>query len=304
MPREHPSGRQLSISHGDQSLTAVQVGGGIREYRRGTRPILDPYGMDEMCPAAHGQLLLPWPNRLGGGRYRFQGRELQLPLTEPERGTAIHGLLRWVAWEVASEADDHVALAARIYPQTGYPFLIDARIEYHLDDAGLTVIISATNPGDEAAPFGVGQHPYLSPGASTVDGARLRVPAGRRLEVDERLLPTGRTADVGGPLDFREQREIGTTRLDHCFTGLERDAQGRASIDLEGQDGVTVTLWMDMAWGWAQIFTADSLPGPLTRRALAVEPMTCPPDAFRSGDGLIVLQPGGRFSASWGITVR
>lgn len=304
MPHEHPSGRQLTISHGDQSLTAVQVGGGIREYRRGTRPILDPYGPYEICPAAHGQPLIPWPNRLGDGRYSFQGRDLQLPLTEPAHGNAIHGLLRWVAWDVAGEEQDHVALAARIYPQTGYPFLVEARIDYLLDDTGLTVTISAANLGQDPAPFGVGQHPYLAAGAPSIDRAHLRLPAGAWLEVDDRQLPTGRTVGVDGPLDFREQRQIGETSLDHCFTGLERDARGRASIDLRGEDGVTVTLWMDGAWGWAQVFTADSLPRPLTRRALAVEPMTCPPDAFRSRQGLIVLKPGERFTGSWGLTLH
>jgi aldose 1-epimerase len=68
--------------------------------------------------------------------------------------------------------------------------------------------------------------------------------------------------------------------------------------------GRLVTLWADAsAYQWLQVFTGDSLPLASRRTSgIAVEPMTCPPDAFSSGDDLLVLEPGQEFAAPWGIT--
>ena len=78
-----PSGRQFEISAGDQHATIVEVGGGIRSYRAGDRDVLQPYPPGQMCDGAHGTPLIPWPNRLADGRYRFGGTDHQVALTEP-----------------------------------------------------------------------------------------------------------------------------------------------------------------------------------------------------------------------------
>lgn len=297
------SGEQIVLRHRDQAATVVQVGGGIRDYRWGGRPVLDGYGVDEICPAGHGQPLVPWPNRIGGGRYRFAGRELQLALTEPQRGNAIHGLLRWVAWQLAEREAGRAVLASRVHPQPGYPFDLGVEIEYALRDQGLQVTLRAVNLGADPLPFGAGQHPYLSPGAPSIDAARLRLPAAGVLELNERGVPVG-GMPVGADLDFRSARELSEVQLDHCFMNLERDAEGRCSVELAGKDGRTVELWMDERWRWVQVFTGDPLEPPLARRGLAVEPMTCPPNAFQTGEDLLVLAPGERFEGSWGIGLR
>jgi aldose 1-epimerase len=280
MPREamtdtvHPSGAQYEIQFGDQWACAVEVGGGLRAYSVQGRPVLEGYAIDELCQSARGQVLAPWPNRISGGGYSFDGEHHQLPITEPSTGNAIHGLVRWDNWKLADRSDERVALEHVLHPQPGYPFAVHLRVEYTLDEGGLTVTTIATNVGDRAFPFGLGHHPYLA-GAPTVDELVLHVPA--------------RT-----PADFVDPRAIGAAVLDTTYTDLERDDDGLVRIRVG--DAI---LWADEAYGYLQVFTGD-LPE-VERRGLAVEPMTCPPQAFRTGEGLIRLEPGACVEARWGI---
>ena len=297
-----PTGQQFEISRGDQRATVVEVGGGIRAYHLGDWAVLDGYARDARCDGGRGQPLLPWPNRLEDGRYTFAGRELRLPVDEFERSNAIHGLARWSNWSALDQRPDRVALGLTLYPRPGYPFTLEVRLEYALDEAGLRVRTTATNVGTEALPFGVGYHPYLSVGSARIDEDELRLPARQSLVTNERMLPTGDVVDVAGTdLDFRAGRRIGPLQLDACFTGLERDAGGRATVELRGPDGRRVDLWLDRAYDWLMVFTGDTLAPARRRQGLAVEPMSCPANAFRTGVGLRVLQPGEAFAGTWGI---
>ena len=271
-----PSGEQFEIAFGDQRAVVVEVGGGLRSYEVGGTPVLDGYGKDEMCRSGRGQVLLPWPNRLQDGSYEFGGRRLQLPINEVSTNSAIHGLVRWANWRVRDRDDAGVVMAYRLHPQPGYPFTLDVEIAYRLDDEGLSVTTTATNAGDEPCPYGSGAHPYLTLGRR-VDDVVLHVP--------------GR-----GDYDFREPRAIGDTVLDHCFKELERGDDGLARVTLDD----TITLWVDEAYSFLMVFTGDPLPD-VNRRALAVEPMTCPPDALRTGEHLVVLAPGASHMGRWGI---
>ena len=94
---------------------------------------------------------------------------------------------------------------------------------------------------------------------------------------------------------------FGDTVLDHAFTDLVRDPDGRARVALRSPAGTGVGLWADEHFSWLQAYTGDDQPPDTARTALAVEPMTAPPDAFNSGDDLVVLDPGATFSAGWGI---
>lgn len=296
-----PSGMQVELEHGDQRAVVVEVGGGLREYAVGGRPVLDGYGAGEMCGSGRGQTLIPWPNRLGGGRYEFRGQANQLALTEPAKGNAIHGLTRWANWTVDERAPDRAVMAYRLHPQPGYPFQLDCTLDYTLSAAGLTVRTTATNTGDAPCPYGTGAHPYLSPGRSTgdtVDTATVRAPGTRYLPVDDSGLPTGVQDVTGTPYDLRQGRSLDGLVLDHCYTGLERDADGLARVELAG-----IRLWLDQGYPYLQLFTGDTIAPGRRRQGLAVEPMTCPPDAFRSGEGLIVLEPGQAVATTWGIEV-
>jgi aldose 1-epimerase len=297
-----PSGRQFELVHGDHKAVVVEVGGGLRSYVVGDREVLDGYAADEICPSGRGQLLIPWPNRLEDGRYEFEGETHQLPLDEPEHGNAIHGLVRWAAWTGTTRSPDCVVLEHVLHPQPGYPFSLELRVEYTLSDGGLRVETTAGNVGTMACPYGAGAHPYLTLGTPTVDELMLLAPAATVLHSDDRGLPTGEQPVEGTELDLRRPRILGGTRLDHAFTDLERGEDGLAGVELtDTETGLGLTLWVDEAYPYLMLFTGDPLPD-VARRSLAVEPMTCPPNAFRTGESLIRLEPGESFTSVWGIS--
>jgi len=290
-----PSGDQIELVLGDQEAVVTEVGAGIRTYSAGGRDVLDGYAVDELASSGRGQLLIPWPNRIRDGAYELEGRRHQLDLNEPARRNAIHGLVRWSSWSVSERGADRAVLDHVLRPRPGYPFTLELQVEYLLSADGLTVVTSATNAGGETCPYGAGAHPYLTVRGETVDEAVLRVPARSVLEADERGIPVGSGPVEATELDFRDPRPVGPTRLDHCFTDLDRDEDGRVRVAI----GET-TLWADESYPYLMIFTGDGLPD-VERRSLAVEPMTCAPNAFVSGDGLILLEPGESHAAAWGI---
>ncbi len=295
-----PSGRQVEIALGELRAWVVEVGGGLRAYCVGGREVLDGYAAEEICSSARGQCLLPWPNRIRDGTYEFAGVRQQLPLTEPERRNAIHGLTRWANWIVAEQALDRVTMEYLLHPQPGYPHALALAVEYCLDADGLTVSTTATNLGANACPYGAGAHPYLTVGTPTVDSVVLQAPGSTRLRSDERGIPTGFEPVDGSEYDFRRPRLIGSTKLDTAFTDLQRDDDGRARVHVASPDGEAATLWLDERYRYLMLFTGDPLPD-VNRRSLGIEPMTCAPNAFGSGEGLIILEPGESFTAHWGI---
>ena len=298
-----PSGEQFGIAHGEQRATVVEVGGGIREYWDGDRPVLQPYALEEICDGAHGAPLIPWPNRLGDGRYTFDGQERQVPLTEPAKHNAIHGLLRWRNWRALEIEADRVLMGTTLYPNDRWPFALQLEIEYRLSPAGLSVETRATNIGDGACPYACGQHPYLSPGdGRTVDECSLELPAATRILTDpERQLPTGRETVEGTQFDFRTTRPLGSLQMDYPFTDLARDSDGRAWVRVGRPDGVTASLWADAAYPLIEVYTADTLAPERRRRGLAVEPMSAPPNALQTGESVVRLEPGDGHTARWGV---
>ncbi|QIN81491.1 aldose epimerase [Rubrobacter tropicus] len=300
-----PTGGQFEIVHGDQSAIVTEVGATLRSFSVAGLELLDTFGVDEMSDASRGQVLLPFPNRVDGGLYEFEGEEQQLPLTEAAANNAIHGLTRWLDWTPLRWTASGVTLCQRLYPQDGYPFLLALQIEYSLSDLGLTVATTATNVGDSPLPFGAGHHPYLTVGTRTIDAATLRLPARTTLETNDRLIPTGRSSVAGTDFDFRDGREIGATQLDTCFTDVIPEADGFTRVYLTHPDGSPqITLGMDPSHGFIQVYTGDTLPEEDQRRGIAIEPMTCAPNAFNSGDGLRVLAPGESFTSVWGMVCR
>lgn len=297
------SGRQLRIAHGSYEAAIASVGASLRSLTFEGRDLVVPFGADEVRPGYRGTTLAPWPNRIVDGRYSFGGAEHRLPLTEPERGQALHGLLSWAEFSDRVIEADRVVLAAVIEPQAGYPFRVEVETEYRLDDDGLTQTVTARNIGADAAPWGTGPHPYLVAGPSgRVDAWNLLLPASEVLTVTpDRLSPVAlESVDRHPEWDFRSARPIGDVFIDHAFTALSR-TEGAAEVRLtEGEHGVAMT-W-DERCPWVQVHTADN-PGidGIHRIGLAVEPMTCPPDAFNSGTDLVVLEPGATHAASWRI---
>jgi aldose 1-epimerase len=278
----------------------VEIGGGLRAYRANGVEVLDPYDPDELCPGWSGKVLAPWPNRLRDGRYTFGGRSWQVAVTEPDRHTAIHGLVGWVPWRPVARTADSVTLECLIAAQEGYPWPVLLRTQWSVGADGLRARHEATNVGAEPCPFGLGAHPYLRLGVTAVDELTLQVPARSHLLVDGRLLPIGAAKVAGGELDYNQPRRIGGAVLNTAFGEVTGEPVVVSAETSSGRRSARV--WADGAFRWWQVFTSDTLPGDRFRRALAVEPMTCPPDAFRSGRDVVTLEPGQTWTGTWGIT--
>lgn len=296
------SGAQYTIESGRYVATVASIGASLRTFTVGGRDLVVPFAADEIRPAFRGAILAPWPNRVVDGRYTIDGIEQVLSLTEPVNGHAIHGLAGWLNFTMIEQHADRVVLGATIEAQPGYPTRIELAVEYRLDADGLHSSVTATNSGAMVAPYGTGPHPYLVAGVGQVDDWSLELPASAVLTVTERLAPVAvEPIAAGGGFDFREPRLIAGTFLDHAFTALDRDGTATATVRVLAADGHGV----GMSWGeeckWVQVHTADVAKPLPNRIGLAVEPMTCPPDAFNSGTDLILIEPGESSTAAWTI---
>jgi aldose 1-epimerase len=298
-----PTGTQHELRAGDVEAVVTEVGGGLRSLRIGGHDLVVGFAADEPRPVYRGSVLAPWPNRVGDGRYHWDGREQQLALTEPDRLTALHGLVCWSSWTAVEAAGDSVVLTTRIWPQPGYPHQLDLRVAYQATPTGLRWQLDAENTGSTAAPYGCSVHPYLVAGPGRVDDWRLTLPASRVLDVDpDRLLPRGSRPVTGTPLDFRTGAGLRDVQVDHAFTDVAAGRDGLARAVLHAADGAGVELeWDPAVLPWVQVHTADRPEPELDRVGVAVEPMTCPPNAFQSGEGVIRLEPGDGHSAEWRI---
>jgi len=297
-----PSGQQHEISYGGQRAVVVEVGGGLRSYDVDGVAVLDGYAEDEMVTAARGQPLLPWPNRLHGGSYTWDGATHPVPEDEPEKGNALHGLCRFRSWTPRARDAGSVTMGLVLHPSPPYPFALDLTVRYALDDDGLLVETSAANVGTAAAPYAQGAHPYLTVGG-LVDDALLTLPARTRVLTDEDQIPTGDEDVTGTDYDFRTPQRIGDLRLDFAFTDLERGEDGRAVLTFVSADGGRgASVWVDEGYPYLEVFTGDTVPDEQRRRqGLGVEPMTAPPNAFVTGTDLVRLAPGDRVTRRWGI---
>ncbi|WP_067494742.1 aldose 1-epimerase family protein [Actinoplanes sp. TFC3] len=296
------SGTQWTIEAQGHRAVLAEVGGTLRHYSVGGREVLDGFGPDEIAPASAGTVLAPWPNRIRDGRYTFEEQNYQLALTEPARQTALHGLVSWSRWKLAEQRTDSVTLEYDLPAQVGYPWDLTLRTRWTVSADGLRSDQEVTNTGDANAPWGFSVHPYLQLPGVAVDDTLMRVPGQSRILADSRLLPIGAVKVHGTEFDYTEPRRIGDAVLDTTWGDLIRDEGGGSSVTIAAPDGSqSVTVWGDDKFHWWQVFTGDTLEGERFRRSFAIEPMTCPPDAYRSGRDLIVLAPGGSWQGSWGV---
>lgn len=295
-PESRPA--EVHLRAGDATLAVDLRGGGLRRLAVGDWEVVHAYPAGTVVEGWPGAVLIPWPNRIRDGRWTWQGRELQLPVESPQAPNAIHGLVAWQPWEVLASAGGSATVGTVVPPHPGYPFRLEAAVDYRLAADRLDVTVRVRNAGDDAAPLGVGLHPYLSVGAERdgdIGAAELALPVRTALELDGGL-PTGRRAPFDGAVG-----RIGDRALDDAFTDLVRDDDGWARARLAGPAGA-LELAVDGAWSWLQVFSGDTLPEGRRRRSLAVEPMTCPPNAFADGADLVVLEPGVEWSGSWALS--
>jgi aldose 1-epimerase len=292
--------RDAEVTVGDARLTVDLRGGGLRELVVGDWHLLDGYPSGTVPAARRGGVLLPWPNRLRGGRWHWRGRDLQLDVVSADVPNAVHGLVTAQPWTVLAETEDAVTVGTVVEPRSGYPFRLAAAIDYELTPTRLSVTVRVRNAGDADAPVGVGMHPYFSVGGGAVDqlpegalaDAEVTIPA-RTAMVTEGGLPTGTMEPFDGDVG-----RIGDRVIDVPLTDLVRDDDGWARTRLSGPAG-SLEIAVDGSWPWLQVFSADTLPAGQRRRSLAVEPMTCPPNALADGADLVVLAPGEAWSGTW-----
>lgn len=289
-PRFPSRAEPVVLRSGDTVATLSPDGAGLARLTIDGREVVWGHDPRSLPLGAQGQVLAPWPNRVDRGRYHWRGRDLQLPLDEPQRSNAIHGLVRFERFAVAERDRSTARLVCRLPARPWWPFDLGLALTYVVVEGGLTLEVEAANLGDEPLPFGFGFHPYLI-AAERVDDVRLTLPAERVLRSDERLLPVGEEPVEGTELDFRAGRLVGAARLNHAFGDLRRDEAAMAVATVSGEAG-SLRLEVDGSIRWFMVYTGDDLPAPLRRRALAVEPMTCPPNAFSSGIDLFDIGPG------------
>lgn len=300
------SGPQFTLQADGYAASIAGVGASLRSLTYEGRDLVLPFDADQVRPAFRGAVLVPWPNRVVDGQFYFDGQHHELALTEPERTHALHGLAAWVTWDPVEVAADRVVLRHEIAPQSGYPFQVEVTVTYSLSKHGLSWEVSAVNVGSQRAPYGAAPHPYLIAGEGTVDEWTLSLPAEQVLAVTpDRLIPLD-LHDVGsydaGSLDFRDPRAVGGTFIDHAFTDIKWEQGRMAHVDLVARSGTGVRMSWESDCPWVQIHTPQA-PGPDGwRSALAVEPMTCPPDAFNSGTDLVVLGPDQEHAVRWQIS--
>lgn len=303
MPGRPAADSEWTLRSGDLRATVSPFGASLRRLwlERPGQPPRDLLWGYEGTPnkrGGQGDVLIPFPGRIAGGTYPFDGVRHELAKNDKDGPNAIHGFVRSKTWLEGPRSPSSAQFATRIAKadHPGYPFDLEAVVGYELLPTGLACAFVVRNAGDRAAPVGAGFHPYLAAPAGSADAAVLRSPASKVVEF-EGLLPTGRVLDVPQDLDFREPRAVGSLRLNHCFTGLAKDPDGFARVHVGD-----VELWMDGNFPYVVLYTGDAL-GSDARTAVAVEPMTCATDAFNHPEwGLRVLQPGETMQGTWGIT--
>ncbi len=249
---------------------------------------------------SRGAQLVPFPNRIKDGRYTFAGKEYQLKINKPNENNAIHGLLynRLFTLRRKILEDDSATLEFTYHISEdefeGYPFAVLIKKTFTLDDDGLTVKTSAKNTGLKEVPYGDGWHPYFYLSAS-INKHQLKLPAQAYYMATSRGIPNRRQrVTKSSKYNFRKRRPIGSMVLDTCYALAPKKTNG---IMLSYED-LEIMVWQDASYPFVQVYT------PQNRTSLAIEPMTCPADAFNSGKGLIRLRPGDEFMGSYGVSLR
>lgn len=298
-----PIGQSLPLRRGAVEARIGSVAATLRSLTVGGAHLTQPTRDDRVPSSSNGIALAPWPNRVRDARWTWRDQPQQLDVTEPERDNALHGLLRFTDYEVRERSEDAVTLGAVIYPQHGWPFLLETWMRYRLLDDGIEVVHGARNHATEPAPFAAGSHPFLRVGDVPIADLALVVPASRYVAVDDRLNPTGLVPVGGTALDLRDGPRVGGLALDTAYGEIAFtdvvDGRG-TSASLIAPDGSRTILRQDLDWGWVQVYTSHEFrgdDGPID--AIAVEPMTAPPDALNSGTGLHWIEPGESWEGGW-----
>ena len=301
---------EITLAYHDLRLKVSPYGAALRGLWResadgGRAEIITGYTGAAGKVGGQGDVLIPFPGRVRDGRYTFEGRTYQMPISDKEGPNAIHGFLRAVIWETVEHSEHSTRFRTTLRPDDheGYPFSLEVAVTYALDAHGMRCHFAIRNTGDGNAPVAAGFHPYFTVGSEWIDTDLLYVPLAATLEMRD-LLPTGHLLPVDGTsLDFRDDRPIAETAFNTCYLAGARDLDGKLRIRLATHDeSRAVTVWIDSAFNYVVLYSGDPLPDSHRRRALAIEPMTCASDGFNHREwGMVKLAPGHTFSGAWGV---
>jgi aldose 1-epimerase len=280
----------FAIRKGAYEATVDKKGATLRTLTHSGRSLLvadAPYA---------GAVLAPWPNRLANGTYRWRGRIHHAPINESDFGHAIHGFVAAHPWSLRHHGRESVSLDCRIGRDLGFDFDVHLGIRYTVGHEGLTCSVVAQNVGEAAAPFGCGFHPYVRPGDSPVDDWLLTVDASQHLEIDEQTkVPLRMVETAASRFDFQQPRRIGADPFSRAFR-IDRVGELRAAVSITDPAGGTVRLYVDAALPWVQVYR----PAPsLGVHAVAIEPMTCRPNAFNTSPDEVRQDVGSTTQAAW-----
>jgi aldose 1-epimerase len=268
--------------------------------------ILDGYASDKdaadnIASSFKGSNLFPFPNRIKGGKYEFGGVTYQLDINFPAENNAIHGLIFNKEFKIIEKRDDDkccklVVVYKPALKHEGYPFEYSLEVTYQWKEkVGFECISRITNTSQEEIPVGIGWHPYFKADADTINELHLQFPALTVLDVDSKLIPTGNSKPYSV---FNQLKQISDTSLDHCFTLNTEDSPIEILIQ-NPKTGFGYKIRQETGkrrFNYLQVYT------PPTRKSIAIEPMTCIPDAFNNKIGLVTLNPGKSTYTTWGVS--
>lgn len=296
----------LKSENGLIEAQIARVGAALRYLAIDGLQLVEPGEFGSLSPFCEGVIMSPWPNRIDGGKWQYQGRTLELPINLHEQQNANHGLLMDVAYDVVEHSESSVTLGALIHARLGYPFNVYTTVSYELVESGVKISHTAVNHSSADAPYALGGHPYFKIAGVATEDLFLRSDAETVLVVDERQIPTGTMPTAHSRFDMRSGVRVGDNFYDHDFTDLPRDAEGLAHTYLTAADGRGFDIWQDAEFKHVVIFTPDFYFADLgqnKRYACAIEPQTAGPNSFNTGDDLLWLRKGHEFTASWGINL-
>lgn len=158
-------------------------------------------------------VLWPFPNRVRGRKYHFNGKEYSLAKIKVPRGNfpLIHGLVRDESWQ-SKKTKIGIKTWVEIKPGFKYwecwPFRSRLSLEYKLDKNKLRISYQVENLDTKELGFGFALHPLFK------DARAIKIPFKKVMEADGELLPSGKLLKV----NYNQKTPVKKLNLDHVFT--------------------------------------------------------------------------------------
>ena len=280
----------IKLQAGDSVFSIIpEYGGMINAWTFGNEELCDTYTTaDELREhwdkSYKGMQLWPYPNRIDKGRYIFGGNEYQFDLNFVYEDHSIHGFMGKLPMKLISHeitnAEAKITLQVDYHGEfKGYPFSAAISVSYSLSNANeLTITSKIENKGQVEMPFGHGWHFYFKAGLP-IDELVLQMKGSQKILLDEYNIPTGKFAH---DTSYVSGASLAQLALDTCYV-----LQEEVTILSNPKSRLQIKLMQEVEdYPYLQLFTPED------RKSIAIEPMSCEPNAFNSGRGLTILKPG------------